>query len=200
MRDLSNEKLHFIYAGEYKGIYDLDEDRLVEFHRQRINHIAQNLLKSKHLIAFETIPNVTEVKALIRLIEQYDDLNAWLSFSCRDEKCIADGTPIEQIVELVRGVKQIFAIGVNCVQPEYVEGLLQRMKQAKPNKLLLIYPNNGDVYDEKTRTFSANSLRLNYIDKVSEWRTKYDLAIIGGCCRIGPKEIARIRSFFVQQS
>lgn len=131
------------------------------------------------------------------MIKSHDDLTVWLSFSCQDEKCISDGTPIEQIVELVRDVKQIFAIGVNCVQPEYVEGILQRMKQANPNKRLLIYPNNGDVYDAATRTFVANSSKLDYIEKVSEWKANYDLAIIGGCCRIGPKEIARIRAFFV---
>ena len=178
----------------------MDEQGLVEFHRERIDFIATNLLKGKHLIAIETIPSLTEAKALIQLIEAHNDLTAWMSFSCRDEKCISDGTPIEQIVELVRGVKQIFAIGINCVQPEYVEGILQRMRQANPNKLLLCYPNNGDLWDEKTRTFVANSSKLDYIEKVAEWKAKYDLAIIGGCCRIGPKDIARIRSLFVKQA
>ena len=179
----------------------MDEERLVEFHKERIDFIAKNLLADgKHLIAMETIPSLAEARALIRLIKEHENVTAWLSFSCRDEKCISDGTPIETLVELVRNVKQIFAIGVNCVQPEYVEGILQRTKQANANKLLAIYPNNGDVFDVQTRTFVANSSKLDYIDKVQEWKAKYDLAIIGGCCRIGPQDIKRIRSFFVQQA
>lgn len=170
---------------------------MIEFHRERIDFIVTKLLNDKHLIAIETIPSLIEAKALIKLLEQYDNANAWISFSCKDEKCISDGTPIEQLVELVRDVKQIFAIGINCVPPNIVEGILKRMKQVNTNKLILIYPNNGDIFDEKTRSFIPSSNMCNYIDKVLEWKNNYSLSIIGGCCRIGPKEITSIRSFFV---
>ena len=91
----------------------------------------------------------------------------------------------------------MFALGINCVAPEFVEGILKRIKQANTNKLILIYPNNGDKYDAESRKFIGNSGSVNFIDKVVEWKSNYDLTIIGGCCRIGPDDITRIRSFFI---
>ena len=169
----------------------------MEFHRERFEFIASKLIKNRHLIAIETIPNAVEARALIKLVKQYENVNAWISFSVRSEsECISDGTSIEQLVELVRGVKQIFAIGINCVSPEDVEPILKRLKQANTDKLIVIYPNDGSRFDEKTRSFMPNSMKFDWIDKIVEWKTNYNLSLIGGCCRVGPNEISRIRSLF----
>ena len=54
----------------------------------------------------------------------------------------------------------------------------------------------GDKYDEKTNSFIENSAEFNYIDRVKDWKEKYNLSLIGGCCGVGPQQINKIKSFF----
>lgn len=47
---------------------------------------------------------------------------------------------------------QVIGIGINCTAPEYVEPLLRSLPEdVKKEKLLIVYPNSGEVWsNEKT--------------------------------------------------
>jgi S-methylmethionine-dependent homocysteine/selenocysteine methylase len=85
-------------GSEYTGAYDLDEAGLTAFHRRRWNLLAGS---GVDLLACETIPSLVEARALLGLLSETAGRWAWLSFQCRDEARLADGTPL---VEAVRAL------------------------------------------------------------------------------------------------
>jgi homocysteine S-methyltransferase len=54
-------------GSEYTGDYDLDEDALFEWHRQRWHVLARS---GADLLACETIPSYNEARALLRLLRE----------------------------------------------------------------------------------------------------------------------------------
>src|SRR5690606_35469724 len=68
-------------GAEYTGDYDLDEDGLVAWHRERFEILAS---AGADLLACETIPSLSEARALARLLRETPGVRAWVSFSCRD--------------------------------------------------------------------------------------------------------------------
>src|SRR5262249_10660921 len=77
-------------GSEYRGDYGLSAQELMDFHRPRLDALAHS---GADLFACETIPCLTEAEALVRLLADYPDMPAWLSFSCRDEQSVCHGEP-----------------------------------------------------------------------------------------------------------
>ncbi len=67
-------------GSEYRGRYALDTQALADFHEPRLRTLAE---AGADLLAFETIPCLREAMVLARLLQDFPDLTAWLSFSCR---------------------------------------------------------------------------------------------------------------------
>mmetsp|Transcript_4556 Transcript_4556/g.16334 ORF Transcript_4556/g.16334 Transcript_4556/m.16334 type:complete len:153 (+) Transcript_4556:899-1357(+) len=145
----------------------------------------------------ETIPSAQEAGVLTRLLaEEFPDTFAWLSFSCKDEEHICDGTTLKQCVDFcVKDCKQCVAVGVNCTSPQYIESLLHSISDC--SKVILAYPNSGEGWDADRKTwlpetgFSTNSFSA----LVEKWRAA-GASMLGGCCRTTPKTILEIRSCF----
>ncbi|CAL7949113.1 unnamed protein product [Xylocopa violacea] len=155
-------------ASEYSGKYcsSVSEEMLINWHRPRI----QKLLNSGvDMLAIETIPCKKEAQALVKLLREFPNSKAWLSFSCRsDGKSIADGSNFQHVAlqcyrQALPG--QILAIGVNCIPPQNATSLLKGINDNCKEEFvpLIIYPNSGVRY-------------------------------IGGCCRTNAVDVEKIRA------
>lgn len=173
-------------GSEYRGRYGVSHDRLVDFHGERLEVIAAS---EPDLLAIETIPDLDEVRALVDVLSDFSDVPAWLTMSCADGDRTSAGQPIEDLVELVAGAPSIRAVGVNCTAPEHVESLLTRLSDAGA-EALVAYPNSGRAWSP-TAGWSGEGTAVGE-DLVARWRRVPGMALIGGCCGIGPDDIAAI--------
>ena len=173
-------------GSEYRGRYGVSRDRLVEFHAERLEVIAA---AGPDLLAIETIPDLDEVDALVEVLGAYPDLPAWLTMTCSDGERTSAGQPVEDLVDAVRSAHSIRAVGVNCTAPEHVGEILVRLSDAGAPRLVA-YPNAGRAWSPVTG-WSGEGSAIG-TDLVSLWRQVPGLALVGGCCGIGPKDIAAV--------
>lgn len=93
------------------------------------------------------MPNLEEaIQAVEALREVKPEDPCWVSFSCKNESTLWDGTSIEEATKQVCKFQNIFAVGINCTPPRFVEQLLSKMKNVTDKKLLT-YPNKGGQWD-----------------------------------------------------
>jgi homocysteine S-methyltransferase len=175
-------------GSEYRGDYGLTLSELMDFHRPRMEALIDS---NPDLLAFETVPCQLEGEALLRSLEEFPGINAWLSFSCRDEAHVCHGETLSDCASMTGDHPQIVAVGVNCTPPHFVEALL---RSARPftQKPLLCYPNSGEKWDPTHHCWLQDGLPVDFGELAARW---YDAGarLIGGCCRTGPEDIARIR-------
>lgn len=175
-------------GSEYTGDYDLSEKEYMDFHRSRMELLDQ---AGVDLFALETQPNFHETKALVNLLKQeFPKQSAWMTFSIKDPKTLCDGTPLQDAVKYFEIFDQITAIGVNCTTLENIEQAVLNIK-AVTDKPIVVYPNNGDVYDPKTKTWTSNPQADTFTDLVPKWLAA-GAKLIGGCCRTTPEDIKQI--------
>ena len=129
------------YTGDYHGITD---HALQQFHARKLKtvldyintvpvdtddttgsddtttngtHHAQNVL-----LAFETVPSVQEVHAIVSVLHQAKAKTigraVWLSLACSDGETLNDGSPIEEALDAISEMDPdgdyVHAIGINC--------------------------------------------------------------------------------------
>ena len=153
---------------EYRGRYGVSRRRLVDFHAERLAVLAD---AGPDLLAVETIPDAEEADAIAEALSAHPELPAWVSFSCRDGAHTCAGQLIEEAAAAALAAPSVLAVGVNCTAPEHVGELLTRLSAAT-GASLLAYPNGvGDV---------------------GQWLGIERVALLGGCCGVGPKAIAQI--------
>ena len=90
---------------------------------------------------------------------------------------------------MVAGTPSLRAVGVNCTAPEHVESLLTRLGDAGA-PALVAYPNSGRAWSPTTG-WSGEGTDVGE-DLVSRWRQVPGVALIGGCCGVGPDAVAGI--------
>jgi len=175
-------------GSEYRGGYALSDAELMTFHRPRLAVLAE---AGADLIACETVPSLREAIVLARLLEEFPQCCAWISFSCRDGAHTGEGQLIEDCARALDAFAQIVSIGVNCTRPEFITSLLRRMRDhtAKP---LLAYPNSGETYDAATRSWQGPCAALPFAAQACDWHGA-GARLIGGCCRTRPADIQAIR-------
>ncbi len=174
-------------GSEFKGDYGLSMEELIAFHRKRM----QTLIEAKpDVLACETIPCLVEAQALCKLLEEFQDTYAWMSFSARDGKHINSGESAKECAQFLETQKQIVAIGINCTAPQHIESLIGEIK-AVSNKPIIVYPNGGSTYNALTKTWDGLSKSTTYGKMALSWYEK-GARIIGGCCQTTPEDIAQI--------
>jgi homocysteine S-methyltransferase len=173
-------------GSEYHGRYDLNEEALVEFHRPRIELLSAS---NADLLACETIPSLSETAALNTLLSQ-QETPAWVSFSCADDRHLNDGTPISAAAALLKDNRKIFAVGVNCTSPQYINGLIGQLK-ATSDKAIVVYPNSGESFSADSKTWHGTADPHECAQAAIGWRNS-GADIVGGCCRMGPEHIRAI--------
>ncbi|MFV1988625.1 MAG: homocysteine S-methyltransferase family protein, partial [Gemmatimonadota bacterium] len=138
------------------------------------------------MLACETTPSIEETHAYCRLAA-VSGRPTWVSFQCRDETAIADGTPLESAAAVCDEEPNVVAVGINCTDPGLVDSLLEEARRGT-TKPLLVYPNGGEEWDAQARAWVGAATPTDWAARAVDW---YDrgAAGIGGCCRVGPSDI-----------
>jgi homocysteine S-methyltransferase len=172
-------------GSEYTGAYRVSRESLREFHQQRLAVFAHS---AADLLALETIPNGAEAAVLGELLSE-SPKPAWMSFSCRDDKHLADGTTLADVVHPLGNHPTLLALGVNCVAPDLVVPLIGELRSIAPDKPIVVYPNSGEVYQPADNSWHGTATPVQCERAVMAW-LEAGATLVGGCCRIGPQQIA----------
>jgi homocysteine S-methyltransferase len=184
----------FLHDGsEYRGDYGISREALKSFHRERLAVLADS---GADLLACESIPSLLEAEALIELLYKIPNVQAWISFTCKDETHISDGADFSDAIALACQSKAIVAAGLNCTAPRLVNALVEKARQ-RTDKPLVAYPNSGELYDATTGDWRS-ATEVGLIEQAARgWRERGAL-LIGGCCRTTPETIRGIRSALIR--
>jgi len=173
------------YTGDY-GLSDAETARtfLRDFHGPRADVLAS---AAPDVLAVETIPSIVEAEALLQVLDALTDTPAWISFSCRDETHLNDGTPFAEAVDLVAGHGGVVAVGVNCTSPRAVPELV-RIAAGRTDIPVAAYPNRGGTWDPRDKRWIGDDLPDGLGPLALELR-RAGARLIGGCCGTGPADI-----------
>jgi homocysteine S-methyltransferase len=175
-------------GSEYTGDYDIDDDELYDFHHHRWHILAES---EADLLACETIPSAREARVLLRLLCETPNRWAWLSFSCADKAHLCDGSLLVDAVRACDAEERVAAVGINCIAPELASSVIIEVRGATA-KPILVYPNSGEQYNVDGRVWVGAPEPIDWGQASAEWH-RLGAAGIGGCCRVGPDDIAEIR-------
>jgi len=178
-------------GGEYTGDYACSYDDLLRFHRERIEVFARASGPQRpDLLAFETFPSLDEVRAVGEALNPWPELQAWFSFSCRDDKHVSHGESVAECAALVASFPQTVGIGVNCVPPKWIPPLIAELRSAS-DKPVIVYPNSGEGWDTANRCWTGVTDPEEFGAGAAEW-FKSGAQIVGGCCRTRPAHIREV--------
>ncbi|CAI4045566.1 hypothetical protein SKDZ_12G0030 [Saccharomyces kudriavzevii ZP591] len=184
-------------SSEYTGNYGPHPEDIdyYNFFKPQLDSFNEN--KDIDLIGFETVPNFHELKAILSWGEDIISKPFYVGLSVHDNGLLRDGTTLEEVSAHIKGLgsrinKHLLLMGVNCISFNRSTLILRTLHESLPDTPLLVYPNSGEVYDVKEKTWHWPT------DKPESWditvKTFIDSGarIIGGCCRTSPKDIAEI--------
>ncbi|MDX1516597.1 MAG: homocysteine S-methyltransferase [Woeseiaceae bacterium] len=174
-------------GSEYRGDYGVSRGVLREFHSRRLQVLDA---AGADVLACETLPSGDEARVLGELLEA-SHTPAWMSFSCRDDSRLCDGTPIADLCATLADHPGIVALGVNCTAPQHVDGLIARVRSAAPDKAVIVYPNSGERYDAAANTWHGE-VTLDDVGALARRWHHAGATLIGGCCRLGAGHIEAI--------
>jgi homocysteine S-methyltransferase len=173
-------------GSEYRGNYGKSMEYLKDFHRMRLQVLIES---NPDLLAIETIPELTEAQAILELLEEQDvKIPFWMTFSCKDELHISSGEKFADAVNLVSGKIGAIGVGINCTAPELVTPLLTSAKSRIP---YVVYPNSGRKWNAEIKEWEGGPSSGFSEMQIFEWKER-GAKLIGGCCSIGPAEIAQM--------
>ncbi|WP_345746203.1 homocysteine S-methyltransferase [Streptomyces sp. ODS28] len=170
-------------GSEYRGRYGLGVRELTEFHRPRVEALVE---AAPDVLALETVPDAAEAEALLRAVEGCG-VPVWLSYTVAGDRTRA-GQPLADAFAVAAGNPQVIAAGVNCCAAEDVAGAVEAACAAT-GKPAVAYPNSGEGWDAAARSWTGSPT----FDpaRLGAW-TAAGARLVGGCCRVGPREIAAL--------
>jgi homocysteine S-methyltransferase len=167
-------------GSEYRGRYGLSVAALTRWHRPRLEILAD---AGADVLALETVPDVDEAEALVDAVRSVG-VPAWLSYTIAGTRTRA-GQSLAEAFAVAAGVSEIVAVGVNCCAPDDALPAIEIARGV--GKPVIVYPNSGERWDGRAWTgpsrFDAELAR--------QW-VAAGARIIGGCCRVGPADIAAL--------
>ncbi|OSC21943.1 homocysteine S-methyltransferase [Mycobacterium vulneris] len=170
-------------GSEYRGRYGLSVAALARWHRPRLETLAD---AGADLLACETVPDVDEAQALVELVRSVGK-PAWLSYTIDGDRTRA-GQSLADAFAVAAGVDEIVAVGVNCCAPD--DALPAIARAVAVGKPVIVYPNSGERWDALRHRWIGPSRFSTGL--AAQW-TAAGARIVGGCCRVGPAEIADLR-------
>ena len=173
-------------GSEYRGVYEVGQAELEKFHAERL---AVLLEESPDYLAIETIPNVIEAKALAQVLKDVD-VPKWFSFTAGSSELLWSGEKVEDAVREIADLPNLVAVGFNCVAPELVAGLAERIKPLI-NAEIIAYPNRGGTWDSAAGVWLGNAPR-----ELASWLDEWIAAgvtWVGGCCSTDSRDIASVK-------
>jgi homocysteine S-methyltransferase len=170
-------------GSEYRGRYGVGPAGLRDFHLPRLELL---LSAGPDLVAVETIPDVDEAAVLVPLLDELG-VTAWLSYSCDGSRTRA-GQPLDEAFAVVAGSAAVVAAGVNCCAPGDVLAATEiaRTVTGKPG---VAYPNSGQGWDSGTHTWGGEA---SFDVSLAPAWVAAGAAYVGGCCEVGPADIAAL--------
>lgn len=177
-------------GSEYRGDYGLDVAALRAWHRPRLAVLAD---VGADVLALETVPCLAEVEALLAEIDG-TGVSCWLSLTC-DQGRTRAGERVEEAFTMARDVTEVIAVGVNCTEASQVTPLVD-LAASISMKPVVAYPNSGERWDAAVRTWVGPKSFAP--DLVTSW-VDAGARLIGGCCRVGPTEIAELSAALVSR-
>lgn len=197
-------------GSEYRGDYGLSRAALTDFHRRRWEVLAHS---GADVLLCETIPTLVEARALAALAGEGSAppragaapaaapgqragrtaaIPVWFSFTCRDEGHLSDGTPIGEVAAWAEECDVVAAVGVNCTAPRLLPALIAALA-AGTRKPILAYPNAGGDWDAGAKRWGRAEGEADWGEACRAWIAA-GAAGVGGCCRVGPDKIRRMRA------
>ena len=168
---------------EYRGRYGLTVAELADWHRPRLEVLAD---AGADVLAIETVPDVDEAEALVGVVCDLG-VRAWLSYTIAGTTTRA-GQPLEDAFAVAAGVPEIVAVGVNCCAPTDVLPAVT-IAHTVTRKPVIVYPNSGEDWDSVHRAWVGKS---HFSALLAPQWVAAGARIVGGCCRVGPDDIAAI--------
>jgi homocysteine S-methyltransferase len=169
-------------GSEYRGNYGVGKSALKEFHAKRLEILVAS---NPDYLALETMPDTQEVEVLLDLLSDCP-IPYWVSYSCKEGNQTNAGQSFVSAVDLAQSA---MAVGINCSDPELISGLLSSASSSIP---YVVYPNSGRKWDAVNKEW-LGAAEVGFADSVVKEWIDLGAEIIGGCCGIGPKEIASLR-------
>ncbi|XP_059173006.1 homocysteine S-methyltransferase YbgG-like isoform X2 [Physella acuta] len=171
---------------EYHGRYadSMTKEDLCKWHLPRLQALID---AEPDFLMVETIPVVKEAEAILDCLKQFPNMKACVTFQCKDDQMTAHGELITDAVSAVVQSSAVLGVGVNCVHPDYVLPLVQKISTLKLNIPIIVKPNGG-LFKHDGRSKSKD----NISDYAEEW-LEAGARWIGGCCHIYPSDIALLK-------
>jgi homocysteine S-methyltransferase len=170
-------------GSEYRGRYGLSVAELIEWHRPRLETLAE---AGPDLLALETVPDAVEAEALLAAISGLG-LPAWLTYSI-DGGHTRAGQPLADAFALARDTPEVVAVGVNCCAPRDVPLAVTTAREVT-GKPVIVYPNSGEGWDAGRRAWTGQAAHA--LAGAPGW-VAAGARIVGGCCRVSPADIAQL--------
>ncbi|MCF6377739.1 homocysteine S-methyltransferase [Nocardioides KLBMP 9356] len=174
-------------GSEYRGDYDLDVAGLRAFHRPRLDVLASTVGEGADVLAFETIPCLAEVEAVLAELDG-TGVPAWLSLTAADGRT-RQGEHLSEAFAMAADVAEVIAVGINCTTPLDARDAVPTAGAAFGTAV--VYPNSGQAWNADAREWEGES--AFHADDVSAW-VLAGARLVGGCCRVGPEDITALRA------
>ncbi len=170
-------------GSEYRGRYGVSAATLRDFHAPRLELLAS---EAPDLLAVETVPDLDEAEVLVPLLDELG-VPAWFSYSVSDGETRA-GQPLQEAYEVLAASTAVRAAGVNCSAPADVLTAIQTAVSVtgKPG---VAYPNRGEEWDAGSNSWAGEG---SFDLALAGTWVEAGARLVGGCCRVGPADIARL--------
>jgi homocysteine S-methyltransferase len=179
---------HRADGSEYRGRYGVSVSTLRDFHAR---HLEWARAADPDLLAFETVPDLDEVEALVAVLAASGGA-AWVSLSVADGATLADGRPLTAAAAALASLPELVAVGINCCPSDVaVEAVRTLVAAGVPR--VLAYPNRGDVWDAEARSWTP-AAAADGPESVARRLLEAGAGAIGGCCRTTSADLARMRA------
>ena len=129
-------------------------------------------------------PTLVEVEALLQEVAG-TGVPCWLSITAAGDRTRA-GEPAYAAFALAAEVPEVVAVGVNCLDPDDVPGLLALAAEAS-GKPGVAYPNRGEGWDADAKTWTGPGA---FDPAAAMGWVAAGARLVGGCCRVTPADIA----------
>lgn len=177
---------------EYDGAYGLSTAQLTGWHRDRFEILAES---GADAIICETVPSLSEVHALSALAAQAQ-IPVLLSLTVRASTedaavVLGDGSDLRQVARIVQDSGVFAGLGVNCCPVPLADSALKLFAQ-ETDLPLLAYPNSAEIWDREARRWVPGTAHSDLPGAVPEL-IDAGAKLIGGCCRVGPEQISRVK-------
>ncbi|MEV6325156.1 homocysteine S-methyltransferase [Nocardia sp. NPDC051787] len=169
-------------GSEYRGRYGRSVAELRAWHRPRMEVLAD---AGADLLALETVPDIDEAEALVDLVTDIG-VPAWLSYTIKGTRTRA-GQPLTDAFAVAASSDSIIAVGVNCCAPAYVTAAIEFATGT--GKPVVTYPNSGECWDSARHIWTGPA---QFTPEHAHTWVARGARVIGGCCRVGPAQIARL--------